>query len=104
MPLLGRGSRADLDLLPRRFPTRVPRMLGLPGLLGNLAEGTVLRPDVPLAPERRPAVKVKIEEFDERRFVLVDLSEAFPATMAALDADAESDLQAYIHEAAAPLA
>ncbi|MEU6410563.1 RNA ligase family protein [Microbispora sp. NPDC046933] len=153
VPLLGRGSRADLDLLPRRFPTRVPRALGLPGLPGNVAEGMVLRPDVPLAPERRPAVKVKIEEFDERRFdqsrpwdpyvmlaqedlrqiarslvngprlasarsktgissrrelldevvldVMVDLTEAFPATMAALDADAESDLQACIREAAA---
>ncbi|GAA0851363.1 RNA ligase family protein [Streptosporangium amethystogenes subsp. fukuiense] len=68
VPLLGRGTRSELDALPVRFPSRVPQALGLPGLPGNLAEGIVLRPDVPLPPDRRPTVKLKIEEFDEQRF------------------------------------
>ncbi|WP_449062677.1 RNA ligase family protein [Planomonospora algeriensis] len=68
VPLLARGGRTDLDALPVRFPTRVPRSLGLPALAGNLAEGLVLRPDAPLAPARRPVLKRKIEEFDEQRF------------------------------------
>jgi Rnl2 family RNA ligase len=68
VPLLGRGPRATLDGLPTRFPTRVPQRLGLPELPGNLAEGLVLRPDERLTPQRRPIVKRKIAEFDERRF------------------------------------
>ncbi|MDG6108528.1 hypothetical protein Daura_14120 [Dactylosporangium aurantiacum] len=68
VPLLGRGTRASLDAVPVRFQTRVPRRLGLPPLDGNLAEGVVLRPDAALAPQDRTAVKVKIDEFDERRF------------------------------------
>ncbi|MEV7013593.1 RNA ligase family protein [Streptosporangium sp. NPDC051022] len=68
VPLLARGTRPDLDALPRRFPTRVPRTLGLPDVPDNTAEGIVLRPDTPLAPERRPTLKLKIEEFDEQRF------------------------------------
>ncbi|WP_308066830.1 RNA ligase family protein [Microtetraspora sp. AC03309] len=68
VPLLARGSRSDLDTLPGRFPSRVPQALGLPGLPDNVAEGIVLRPDSPLSPEHRPILKLKIEEFDERRF------------------------------------
>ncbi|MER7210622.1 RNA ligase family protein [Streptosporangium sp. NPDC000239] len=156
VPLLARGSLTDLDGLPRRFPTRVPRMLGLPEVPDNTAEGIVLRPDTPLPPARRPARKLKIEEFDERRFdqsrpwdpqvmlspeelrrialemvngprlagarsktgpssldelldevvldVMVDLSDAFPATTAALDDRAEAALQAHVRRAAEALA
>lgn len=68
VPLLGRGPRASLDALPTRFPSRVPRRLGLPELPDNLAEGLVLRPDERLTPQRRPIVKLKIREFDEQRF------------------------------------
>lgn len=67
VPLLGRGTRRELDRLPTRFPTGMPRRLGLPELGGNAAEGLVLRPDTPAGPER-PIVKRKIEEFDEARF------------------------------------
>jgi Rnl2 family RNA ligase len=68
VPLLARGSRTSLDAVPVRFPTRVPHLLGLPELDGNLAEGVVLRPDAALAPADRPVRKLKIAEFDERRF------------------------------------
>jgi Rnl2 family RNA ligase len=68
VPLLARGTRASLDAVPVRFPTRVPHLLGLPELDGNLAEGVVLRPDAPMAPADRPVRKLKIAEFDEGRF------------------------------------
>ncbi|WP_030925668.1 RNA ligase family protein [Streptosporangium amethystogenes] len=68
VPILGRGTRSELDALPVRFPSRVPQALGLPSIQDNLAEGIVLRPDIPLPSDRRPTVKLKIEEFDEQRF------------------------------------
>ena len=68
VPLLGRGTRASLDAVPVRFPTRIPQRLGLPPLPDNLAEGIVLRPDAALPPPDRTVVKVKIDEFDEQRF------------------------------------
>ncbi len=46
----------------------MPALLGLPPIDGNLAEGVVLRPDAPMAPADRPVRKLKIAEFDERRF------------------------------------
>lgn len=67
-PLLARGTRAALDAVPVRFPTRVPKLLGLPELDGNLAEGIVRRADAELAPAARPVRKLKIAEFDEGRF------------------------------------
>ncbi|MFC4062420.1 hypothetical protein ACFOWE_29320 [Planomonospora corallina] len=152
VPLPARGTRAELDALPVRSPTRVPRALGLPALPGNVAEGLVLRPDTPLEPARRPVLKRKIDEFDERRFdqsrpwdphtlltpgelrdvarsmvngprlasarskvgpaaggelldevlldVMIDLTEAFPAAVAALGDAAEADLRAVIRAAA----
>jgi Rnl2 family RNA ligase len=144
VPLLRRGRRGELDAVPTRFTTTVPAGLGLPALPDNLAEGIVLRADRALPADRRPSVKRKIAEFDERRFdesrpfdadarltpaelctiaermvnparlasarskvgtepaavadevvldVLVDLTDAFPAAMAALDGAAERTLR-----------
>ncbi len=68
VPVLGRGSKATLDLLPVRFVTRVPSMLGLPPIADNVAEGYVIKPDAESRVDARPAVKRKIPEFDEGRF------------------------------------
>lgn len=155
VPLLARGTRTSLDAVPVRFPTRVPHLLGLPELDGNLAEGVVLRPDALMAPADRPVRKLKIAEFDERRFsasrrwdpwlhlspaelreiaatmvngprlasarskvgpdagadlldevtldVMIDLAEAFPAAMGALDAADEAALQGHIRTLALAL-
>jgi Rnl2 family RNA ligase len=152
VPLLARGTRTSLDSVPVRFPTRVPHLLGLPELPGNVAEGLVLRPDSPMAPADRPVRKLKIDEFDERRFgasrkwdpwlhlspaelrgiattmvngprlasarskvgpgagdelldevaldVMIDLAEAFPAAMGALDVEEETALQGHIRKTA----
>ncbi|WP_436789084.1 RNA ligase family protein, partial [Yinghuangia sp. YIM S10712] len=72
-PLLGRGPRRRLDDLPTAFPTRVPALLRLPELDGNLAEGYVLKPagewreDAEDASVVRPLVKVKQQAFAEDR-------------------------------------
>ncbi|GLZ80157.1 hypothetical protein Afil01_49640 [Actinorhabdospora filicis] len=68
VPLLARGTRAEMGATPTRFPTTVPGALGLPALPGNLAEGVVVRADARLPAGRRPILKRKIPEFDERRF------------------------------------
>jgi hypothetical protein len=68
VPLLARGSRTSLDTVPVRFPTRVPKLLGLPKLEANLAEGIVLRADTPMPAAERPIRKIKITEFDEQRY------------------------------------
>jgi Rnl2 family RNA ligase len=68
VPLLAKGARSTVDTVPVRFPSRLPAALGLPELPGNLAEGVVLRPDAALSPAARPILKLKIPEFDERRF------------------------------------
>lgn len=68
VPVLGRGSKGDLDALPVRFATRVPALHGLPPIEGNVAEGYVLKPDARMAVALRPAVKRKIPEFDDARF------------------------------------
>jgi len=67
-PVVGRGSRAELERLPVSAPTRVPAQLGLPPIEGNLAEGLVLKPDTRCAPDDRPVIKRKIAEFDDARF------------------------------------
>ena len=67
-PLLSRGPRAALEQLPVHFPTRVPAMLGLPPIQGNVAEGFVLKPDARARPAERYVVKHKIPELDEARF------------------------------------
>jgi Rnl2 family RNA ligase len=152
VPVLDRGTRASLDGLPVRFPTRIPQQLGLPPLPDNLAEGLVLRPDAALSPQDRTIVKAKIDEFDEQRFgaslpwdpytripgtdlariaaglvnpprvagarskvgqtagaslvdeivldVMVDLSEAYPAAVAALDTAGQAAIEDTVREAA----
>jgi len=70
-PLLGQGTLNTLRDLPSAFPTRVPRLFGLPELADNLAEGYVLKPagewpgpgTVPTG--ARPIAKVKQKSFAE---------------------------------------
>jgi Rnl2 family RNA ligase len=73
-PVLGRGSRAEVLALPERFPTRVPGLLGLPSIEGNVAEGFVVWLDRPTAFDSPAACKRKIPEMREAEF---DGSEAF---------------------------
>ncbi len=87
-PLVHRGSRAEVDALPVRFASLVPRGLGLPAIEGNVAEGLVLKPDVETRPSMRPVVKRKIADFDEARF---DESAPFDSR-AALDLQALTEL------------
>lgn len=68
VPVLGRGTRRQLEALPVRYPTTVPEQLGLPALPDNVAEGYVLVPDRRLPAKARPVVKHKIPEFDDLRF------------------------------------
>jgi len=67
-PLLGQGSRAELEALPVRFPTRVPALFGLPPIADNVAEGFVLKPDARADVAGRYVTKWKIRELDEARF------------------------------------
>ena len=67
-PCLLRGTRAALEHVNVRFPTRVPTWFGLPQLPDNFAEGIVLKPDVRCAPSKRPILKRKLPEFDDDRF------------------------------------
>lgn len=73
-PVLGRGRAPDLEMLPLRFATLLPALLGLPALADNYAEGYVLKPAQQAPFAARPAVKRKIPEFSEQRF---DESSAF---------------------------
>ncbi|WP_052390901.1 RNA ligase family protein [Streptomyces sp. NRRL B-24484] len=65
-PLLAEGPLVRLQDLPAAFPSRVPAGFGLPPLVGNLAEGYVLKPagDLPVA-AGRPVLKVKQAGFAE---------------------------------------
>lgn len=68
-PLVARGTRAQIEALPDRFPSRVAFSLGLPPLGdGNLAEGMVIKPDVRMAVPTYHASKRKIAEMREARF------------------------------------
>ncbi len=73
-PVVRRGTRADMEGVPTRAPTRVPALLGLPPIAGNVAEGLVIKSDQRAAPSQRASFKRKIEEFSEGRF---DESEAW---------------------------
>ncbi|GGT02071.1 MULTISPECIES: RNA ligase family protein [Streptomyces] len=69
-PLLARGTLARVQEAPPVFETRVPALLGLPALPGNLAEGLVVKPagdwweSGPDA-AARPVVKAKHPAFAE---------------------------------------
>lgn len=67
-PTVRAGRRTDVESTTERFPTRLPEVLGLPAIDGNLAEGIVVRPDARSRPGRAAAYKRKVEEFDEARF------------------------------------
>lgn len=73
-PVVRRGTRSDLEGVPTRGPTRLPALLGLPPIAGNVAEGLVIKSDARAAPSQRASFKRKIEEFSEGRF---DESEAW---------------------------
>lgn len=67
-PLLGRGTRREVDALPTRFDSHVAAMFGLPAIAGNVAEGLVVKPDQRAAPSERFTLKRKIPELDDARF------------------------------------
>jgi Rnl2 family RNA ligase len=67
-PRLMRGTRAELERVDVRFPTRVPAWFGLPPIPDNWAEGVVLKPDARCAGADRPVIKRKLPEFDDDRF------------------------------------
>jgi hypothetical protein len=67
-PRLARGTRAELERVDVRFPSRVPAWFGLPPIADNFAEGLVLKPDQRCAPSERPVIKRKLPEFDDDRF------------------------------------
>jgi hypothetical protein len=73
-PLVRRGTRSEMASVPTRGQTRVPTLLGLPPIEGNVAEGLVIKSDQRVAPGQRASYKQKIEEFNEGRF---DESEAW---------------------------
>ncbi|OEJ30865.1 RNA ligase family protein [Streptomyces subrutilus] len=71
-PLIVRGTLAQVQERTPVFPTRVPALLGLPELPGNLAEGLVVKPaddwDAPggaAIPTARPVAKLKHPAFAE---------------------------------------
>ena len=61
------GSRTGAIAHSPRFVTRIPALLGLPPLEGNLAEGIVIKPASGLEVEGygRPLIKIKNKEFSE---------------------------------------
>ncbi|MDC0711763.1 RNA ligase family protein [Stigmatella sp. ncwal1] len=73
-PVIRRGTRSDMEDVPARGLTRVPALLGLPPITGNVAEGLVIKSEQRTAPSQRASFKRKIEEFSEGRF---DESEAW---------------------------
>ncbi|MET9610159.1 RNA ligase family protein [Streptomyces sp. NPDC006512] len=64
-PLIARGTLARVQERTPVFPTRVPALLGLPELPGNLAEGLVIKPAEEWWPTTRPVAKVKHPSFAE---------------------------------------
>uniref|UniRef100_A0AAU2JZ07 RNA ligase domain-containing protein n=1 Tax=Streptomyces sp. NBC_00049 TaxID=2903617 RepID=A0AAU2JZ07_9ACTN len=70
-PLIARGTLAQVQERTPVFPTRVPALLGLPELPGNLAEGLVVKPaeewGTPddTGPAARPVAKFKHPAFAE---------------------------------------
>ncbi|MFD7626731.1 RNA ligase family protein [Streptomyces sp. NPDC059851] len=71
VPLLTHGTLAQVQERTPVFPTRVPALLGLPELPGNLAEGLVIKPaeewrtTAGAVPAARPVAKLKHPAFAE---------------------------------------
>ncbi|MDX3534541.1 RNA ligase family protein [Streptomyces sp. MB09-01] len=65
VPLLAEGPIARVQELPAVFPTRLPGLLGLPTLPGNLAEGLVVKPAGETREPGRPMAKFKQPAFAE---------------------------------------
>lgn len=74
VPVIAKGSMAELEALPTRAPTRVPGLLGLPPIADNIAEGLVIKPLGARQVTDAAPLKRKIAEFSEGRF---DESAAF---------------------------
>ncbi|MFJ3925304.1 RNA ligase family protein [Streptomyces sp. NPDC090022] len=64
-PLLAQGTLARVGQLPVVFPTRLPALLGLPALPGNLAEGIVVKPAGESRTQTPPMAKLKQPAFAE---------------------------------------
>ena len=67
-PVVRRGTRSDMSGVPTRMQTRLPFLLGLPPIEGNVAEGLVIKSDQRAPAGQRASFKRKIEEFNEGRF------------------------------------
>ncbi len=67
-PVVGRGSREELQRLPERYPSRVARAMGLPSVAGNTAEGFVAFRDKASSLASLFAYKRKIPEMREVTF------------------------------------
>lgn len=74
VPVIAKGSMAELEVLPTRAPTRVPGLFGLPPIADNFAEGLVIKPLGARQVSDAAPLKRKIAEFSEGRF---DESAAF---------------------------
>jgi Rnl2 family RNA ligase len=68
VPLLGRGSRVEVESIPVRFETRISARHGLAPIADNYAEGYVLKTAARSRTDDRPSLKRKIPEFEEDRF------------------------------------
>ncbi|MFD7256828.1 RNA ligase family protein [Streptomyces sp. NPDC059874] len=71
-PLIARGTLAQVQERPPVFPTRVPALLGLPELPGNLAEGLVVKPaeawETPDGAGTGPAAARPVAKFKQPAF------------------------------------
>ena len=67
-PLIGRGTRQEVEAIPADGVTVLPARYGLPPIEGNRREGLVLRPDQAMRAGERIVFKKKIADFDELRF------------------------------------
>lgn len=66
VPIVGTGTLTDMLALPVSFSTQVPRLLGLPALANNYAEGLVIKP-LELA-ALQPQLKRKRDAFAETAY------------------------------------
>ncbi|MFK7823418.1 MAG: RNA ligase family protein [Oligoflexales bacterium] len=64
-PLLGTGTKSELQNLPSRYLSKVAKVLGLPEIKNNFAEGFVLKQADEVSFHGRQAIKHKIPEFSD---------------------------------------